>query len=151
MFLVLLPFIIIAIAGFLIWYLYTIRQHKYDYEVTIVWLQAIIVVASILGVLFGICAIVGASGWHSKENIELINSRAVILAELKSDNPIIHNKGITDAIAYNQSVKDGKNYLANPWSNWLTDRIWADAEYIEVNLDEYEIIPESECVNDEKQ
>lgn len=127
----------------------TIREHKYDYEVTIVWLQAIIVVASILGVLFGICAIVGASGWHAKENIERINSRAVILAELKSDDPVIHNKGITDAIAYNRAVKDGKNYLSNPWTNWLTDSIWADAEYIEVSLDEYEIIPESESATND--
>lgn len=144
MLLVLLPFVLIAIAGFLIWYLRTIRKNTYDYDVAITWLYAIIVVASILGVILGICAIVGATGWHAEENVELINSRAIILAELRSTDPVIHNKGISDAIAYNQAVKDGKNYLSNPWSNWLTDSIWADAEYIDVNVDEYEIIPESE-------
>lgn len=148
MLLVLLPFIVIAIAGFIIWYLCTIRKHTYDFEVTILWLDAIIVIAAIFGVICGGCAIVGASGWHAEENVKLINSRAVILAELRSTDTIIHNKGITDAIAYNQAVKNGKDYLASPWVNWLTDRIWADAEYIEVNLNEYEIIPESSAVTE---
>lgn len=151
MLLVLLPFIIIAVAGFIIWYLCTIRKYTYDYEMAILGLDAIIVIAAIFGVICGGCAIVGASGWHAQENVELINSRAVILAELKSTDTVIHNKGITDAIAYNQSVKNGKEHLANPWSSWLTDSIWADAEYIEVNLDEYEIIPESESTENEEQ
>lgn len=148
MLLVLLPFIIIAIAGFIIWYLCTIRKHSYDYEVAILWLDAIIVIAAIFGVICGGCAIVGASGWHATENVELINSRAVILAELKSTDTVIRNKGITDAIAYNQAVKNGKDSLSNLWTNWLTDRIWADAEYIDVNLDEYEIIPESGAITE---
>lgn len=151
MLLVLLPFVIIAIAGFIIWYLCTIRKYSCDFEMAILWLDAIIVIASIFGVISGGCAIVYASGRHDEEHVELINSRAVILAELKSTDTVIHNKGISDAIAYNQSIKDGKNYLANPWTNWLTDRIWTDAEYIDVNLDEYEIIPGSECAADEKQ
>lgn len=151
MFLVLLPFIIIAIAAFLIWYLCTIREHNYEFEMTIVGLKSIIVVAAGIGVLLGSCAIANVSGWHSEEYVELINSRAVILAELKSTDATTHNKGIMDAIAYNQAVKDGKNYLSNPWTNWLADRIWVDAEYIEVNLDEYEIIPESESVKNEEQ
>ena len=62
MLLVLLPFVIIATAGFIIWYLCTIRKHTYDFEVTILWLDAIIVIASIFGVICGGCAIVGASG-----------------------------------------------------------------------------------------
>lgn len=144
MLLVLLPFIIIAIAGFISWYLCTIRQYECDFEFTIAGLNSIIVVAAIIGVLLGGCAIIYATGWHLEEHVELINSRAVILAELKSTDAATHNKGITDAIAYNQAVKDGKNYLSNPWSNWLTDTIWADAEYIEVDVNEYEIIPESE-------
>ena len=151
MLLVLLPFIVIAIAVFLIWYLCTIRKYECDFEMSIAGLKSIIVVAAIIGVLLGGCAIINATGWHLDEHVELINSRAVILAELKSTDTDIHNKGITDAIAYNQAVKDGKNYLSNPWSNWLTDTIWADAEYIEVNLDEYEIIPESERAEDEEQ
>ena len=151
MLLVLLPFIIIAIAGFIIWYLYTIREHEYEYDIVIVWLSAIIATASLIGVILGICAIVGAAGWHSKEHVALINSRIIILAELESTDTVIHNKGITDAIAYNQTIKDGKNYLSNPWTSWLTDTIWADAEYIEVNLDEYEIIPGSESAKDEEQ
>lgn len=146
MLLVLLPFVIIAIAGFIIWYLNTIREYTHDFEMSIACLKTIIVVASVIGVLLGISAIVGATGWHTEENVKLINSRAVILAELKSTDTATHNKGIMDAIAYNQTVKDGKAYLANPWSNWLTDTIWADAEYIDVNIDEYEIIPESESV-----
>lgn len=151
MLLVLLPFIIIAVAGFTLWYLCTIRKYSYDFEMSIAGLKSLIVVASLIGVLLGACAIVTATGWHLEEHIELINSRAVIIAELKSTDTVIHNKGITDAIAYNQAVKDGKDYLANPWSDWLTDRIWADAEYIEVNVDEYEIIPESESAEDEEQ
>ena len=98
--------------------------------------------------LLGVCAIIGATGWHAEENVELINSRVMILAELKSTDPVIRNKGITDAITYNQTVKDGKNFLANPWTNWLTDSIWADAEYIDVNVEEYEIIPESGAVTE---
>lgn len=149
MLIVLLPFIIIAIAGFLIWYLRTIRKNTYDFDVALTWLYATIVVASILGVILGICATIGVSGGHAKENVELINSRVIILAELKSTDPVIHNKGITDAIAYNQTVKDGKNFLSNPWTSWLTDSIWADAEYIDVNIDEYEIIPESESATND--
>lgn len=151
MLLVLLPFIIIAIAGFIIWYLCTIRKYSYDFEMAIAGLKSIIVVASLIGVLLGACAIVNATGWHLEEHIELINSRAVILAELKSTDTAIHNKGITDAIAYNQTVKNGKDSLSSPWTNWLTDRIWADAEYIEVNVDEYEILPESESAKDDDQ
>lgn len=151
MFLVLLPFVITATAGFLIWYLCTIRKYTYDFEMSIAGLKAIIVVASGLGVLLGGCAIATVSGWHLAEHVELINSRAVILAELKSTDTTIHNKGITDAIEYNRTVEDGKNYLANPWTNWLADTIWADAEYIEVNLDEYEIIPESGSAKNEDQ
>ena len=144
MLLVLLPFTIAAIAGFIIWYLCAIRKYSYDFELSIASLKSIIFVVSLIGVLLGACAIVNATGWHAEENIELINSRAIILAELRSTDPVIHNKGITDAIEYNQTVKDGKNQLSNPWSNWLTDSIWADAEYIDVNVDEYEILPESE-------
>ena len=151
MLLVLLPFIIIAIAGFLIWYLCAIRKHEYDFDLPITGLITTIIVAAIFGVILGICAIVGAAGWHSEEHVALINSRIIILAELKSTDTVIHNKGITDAIAYNQTIKDGKNYLSNPWTSWLTDSIWADAEYIEVNLDEYEIIPESESTKNEEQ
>ena len=151
MLLVLLPFLIIAIAGFIIWYLCTIRKYTCDYEIAILWLDAIIFIASVLGVLLGIYAIVCATGYHDEEYVTLINSRAVILAELKSTDPVIHNKGITDAISYNQTIKDGKNYLTNPWTNWLTDSIWADAEYIDVNIDEYEIIPESESATNENQ
>lgn len=152
MLLVLLPFIIIAIAWFILWYLCTIRKYTYDFEMSIAGLKSIIVVAAIIGVLLGGCAIINATGWHLEEHVELINSRAVILAELKSTDTDIHNKGITDAIAYNQAVKNGKNYLSNPWSNWLTDTIWADAEYIEVNVAEYEILPESEsAVQNENQ
>ena len=139
MLLVLLPFIIIAIAWFIIWYLCTIRKYSCDFEMSIVGLKSIIVVAAIIGVLLGGCAIINATGWHLEEHVELINSRAIILAELRSTDPVIHNKGITDAITYNQAVKDGKNFLSNPWSNWLTDSIWADAEYIEVNVDDYQI------------
>lgn len=149
MLIVLLPFIIIAIAGFLIWYLRTIRKNTYDFDVALTGLYATIVVASILGVILGICATVGVCGGHAKENVELINSRVIILAELKSTDPVIHNKGITDAIAYNQTVKDGKNFLSNPWTSWLTDSIWADAEYIAVNIDEYELIPESESAEND--
>lgn len=108
----------------------------------------------ITGVVFlvvAIVAIVASSGHHSDANLQLINSRHVILAELASTNTVTHNKGISDAIEYNQTVKIGKEHLANPWVSWLTDRIWEDAEYIEVNIDEYEIIPESECAKDEKQ
>ena len=150
MLLVLLPFVIIAIAGFTIWYLCTIRKYNCDFEMSIAGLKSIIIVALGLGILLGAAAIATVSGWHAEEHVELINSRAVILAELKSTDTTIHNKGITDAIEYNRTVKDGKNFLSNPWTNWLADTIWADAEYIEVNLDEYEIIPESESTEKER-
>lgn len=149
MLIVLLPFVITAVAAFTLWYLCTIRKSKYDFEMSIAGLKSIIVVASGLGILLGAVAIATVSGWHLAEHVELINSRAVILAELKSTDTATHNKGITDAIAYNRTVKDGKNYLANPWTNWLTDTIWADAEYIEVNVNEYEIIPEGENVEND--
>ena len=148
MLIVLLPFIITAVAAFILWYLCTIRKSTYDFEMSIAGLKSIIVVAAGLGILLGAVAKATVSGWHLSEHVELINSRAVILAELKSTDTTIHNKGITDAIEYNRTVEDGKNYLANPWTNWLTDRIWADAEYIDVNLDEYEIIPESGAITE---
>ena len=47
MLLVLLPFIIIAILSFLIWYLDTIREHTDDFAGIILWLLAIIATASI--------------------------------------------------------------------------------------------------------
>ena len=60
MLLVLLPFIIIAVAGFTLWYLCTIRKYSYDFEMSIAGLKSLIVVASLIGVLLGACAIVTA-------------------------------------------------------------------------------------------
>lgn len=145
MLLVLLTGGITATIMGIMWYLHVLEEqpdgdYYFPNEICFLGILAFFTGLTFLG--FAIGAIISSSGHHSDENLQLINSRHVILAELSSTDAATHNKGISDAVNYNQSVKSGKEQLANPWVNWLTDRIWADAEYIEVNLDEYEIIPE---------
>lgn len=142
MLLVLLP----VTAIILLCYLFHDRKQKVRYvEDDLMAVLSIIgiIVCSIVLAFSGTASIIAGCGYHGKEHVDLLNSRHVILAELVSKDPVTHNKGIDDAVAYNQTVKAGKERLNNIWTNWLTDRIWADAEYIEVNLDEYEILPES--------
>lgn len=143
MLLVLLPVTAIILLGDL----FHDRKQKVRYVA-----DDVIAVLSIIGIvacsialaISGTASIIAGCGYHDKGHVDLLNSRHVILAELASKDSVTHNRGMNDAVAYNQTVKAGKERLNNIWTNWLTDRIWADAEYIEVNLDEYEIIPESE-------
>lgn len=97
---------------------------------------------SIVLLITGIGAIAASCGAHSEKYVEVINSRHIIIAEINSKDPAIHNKGIDEATAYNLAVKTGKENLENVWTNWLTDRIWKDAEYIEFNSDDYVVTDE---------
>lgn len=74
---------------------------------------------------------------------KLLNSRHKIIAEINSDDPVTHNHGIDEAIEYNQKVKYGKDQLNSLWSNWFTSRMWADTEFIEVDMDSYIITPDT--------
>lgn len=141
MLLVLLP----ATAIILLCYTYYCRVKKVKWitEDVPAGLSIIGIIMFSLVLLFtGIGAIVASCGQHSEEYVELINSRHIILAELNSKDPAIHNKGVDDATAYNLAVKSGKEQLENIWTNWLTDRIWKDAEYIEFNADDYVVTDE---------
>lgn len=136
----------------IMWYLHVLEEqpdcnYYFSDEICFLGILAFFTGLTFLG--FAISAIVSSSGHHSDENLHLINSRHVILAELSSTDAATHNKGISDAVNYNQSVKSGKEHLANPWVNWLTDRIWADAEYIEVNETEYVILEELEVTTND--
>lgn len=145
MILVLLTGGITATIFAIMWYLHVLEEQPdsdYYFPDEICLLGILAFFSGLLFFIVSIIAIISSSGHHSDKNLQLINSRHVILAELASTDAVTHNKGIADAVNYNQTVKSGKEHLANPWVNWLTDRIWTDAEYIEVNLDEYEIIPE---------
>jgi len=99
-------------------------------------------VFSLVLVVTGIASIVSSCGCHAEEHVAVINSRHIIIAELNSKDPAIHNKGVDEATAYNLAVKSGKEQLENVWTNWLTDRIWRDAEYIEFNIDDYAVTDE---------
>lgn len=148
MLLVFLPITVIILLG----YLFHDRKQKVHYiEDDLIAVLSIIgiVACSIALAISGTASIIAGCGYHGKAHVDLVNSRHVILAELASKDPVTHNKGMDDAVAYNQTIKAGKERLNNIWTNWLTDRIWADAEYIEVNVDEYEIILESENVETE--
>ena len=150
MLLVLLPTTILI----LLCYLVHDRKQKVRYlEDDLIAVVSIIgiILVSILLACSGTISITSSCGYHYEEHVKLINARPVIIAEINSKDATTRNQGITDAVAYNQAVKAGKERLDNIWTNWLTDRIWTDAEYIDVNVDEYEIISESECAKDEKQ
>ena len=141
MLLVLLP----VTAIILLCYTYHCRAKK------VTWVtEDVPAVLSIIGVIVfslvllfaGIAAIVASCGCHAEEHVAVINSRHIIIAELNSKDPAIHNKGVDEATAYNLAVKSGKEQLENVWTNWLTDRIWRDAEYIEFNIDDYAVTDE---------
>lgn len=148
MLLVLLPITAIILLG----YLFHDRKQKVRYVA-----DDVIAVLSIIGIVAcsialavsGTASIIAGCGYHGKEHVDLLNSRHVILAELISKDPVTHNKGMDDAVAYNQTVKAEKERLNNIWTNWLTDRIWKDAEYIEINESEYVILEESEVTTND--
>lgn len=143
MLLVLLPVTAIILLG----YLFHDRKQKVHYvEDDAIAVLSIIgtIACSIALAVSGTASIIAGCGYHDKGHVDLLNSRHVILAELISKDPVTHNKGMDDAVVYNQTVKAGKERLNNIWTNWLTDRIWADAEYIEINESEYVILEESE-------
>lgn len=150
MLLVLLPTTILILLSYLV----HDRKQKVRYlEDDLIAVLSIIgiILFSILLACSGTISIASSCGYHYEEHVTLINSRPVIIAKINSKDATTRNQGITDAVAYNQAVKAGKERLDNIWTNWLTDRIWTDAEYIDVNLDEYEIISESECAKHEEQ
>ena len=141
MLLVLLPITIIILLA------YTIhcraQKVKYLEDDIAAGVSVIGIIAfSLVLVVTGIASIVSSCGYHDEEHVVVVNSRHVIVAELSSKDQAIHNKGIDDAVAYNQTVKTGKEHLENIWTNWLTDRIWRDAEYIEINEEDYIVMPE---------
>ena len=133
---------IVVLLIFLAWYLKKYHEEWwdwYDFEVKTL-------VAIITGVWILLCLaamIIQSCPGEDTDVIELLNSRHKIIAEINSDDPVTHNHGVDEAIKYNQKVKYGKDQLNSLWSNWFTSRMWADTEYIEVDIDSYIIIPDT--------
>lgn len=132
---------IVVLSVFLEWYLGRYHEEWWDWHD----FEVKALVGIIAGVWIFLClvAVLIQSCPEDTDVIELLNSRYKIIAEIKSDDPVTHNHGIDEAIKYNQKVKYGKDQLNNLWSNWFTSRMWADTEYIEVDIDSYIIIPDT--------
>lgn len=132
---------IVVLSVFLEWYLGRYHEEWWDWHD----FEVKALVGIIAGVWIFLClvAVLIQSCPEDTDVIELLNSRYKIIAEIKSDDPVTHNHGIDEAIKYNQKVKYGKDQLNSLWSNWFTSRMWADTEYIEVDIDGYIIIPDT--------
>lgn len=131
----------VVLLIFLAWYL--VRYHEewwdwHDFEI-----KTLVIIVTVVWLFLCLVAILIQSSPEDTDITELLNSRHKIIAEINSDDPVTHNHGIDEAIEYNQKVKYGKDQLNSLWSNWFTSRLWADAEYIEVDIDRYIIIPDT--------
>lgn len=132
---------IVVLLVFLEWYLGKYHEEWWDWHD--------FEVKTLVGIIAGVwtflclCVVLIQSCPEDTSITELLNSRHKIIAEIKSDDPVTHNHGIDEAIKYNQKVKYGKDQLNSLWSNWFTSRMWADTEYIEVDIDGYIIIPDT--------
>lgn len=78
-------------------------------------------------------------GCHEKNNEELIKYRPYIVAAIQSDDPVFREQAIQEAIAYNEKVQKGKNARNSLWTNWFSDRIWDDAEFIALDMSEVSV------------
>lgn len=136
MLLVLLPGVAVILLIFLMWFLCHNYHDVYDGDVGCL-IFFVIGGIGVVFLIFSIIAIMSSSGYHDNDHVALVNSRHVIQAKINSKDQAVHNEGIDEAVAYNQAIKTGKDRLINPWTSWITDRIWADAEFIEINADDY--------------
>jgi len=139
--------LIVSLSVMLILAIYACWYMKKFHKEWWFWCDTYLIILSIMTalVLFAMCltAVIIQCSPGDTNTAELLDSRHKIIAEINSDDPVIHNSGIDDAIVYNREVKYGKDQLNNLWSNWFTSRLWADAEFIEVDTDSYVIIPET--------
>ena len=135
--------VISIMLWYFVWYMKTYHEDWYFFNDF--WICAL-AISSVVATFFMALVIILAqcgSGSYDADVIEAIKSRPRIIAELKSEDIPTHNLGVDEAIEYNQKVKAGKNKLESLWTNWLTSRMWADVEYIEVDVDSYVIIPQT--------
>ena len=87
--------------------------------------------------------VANACGVHMNEdNRELIEKRPYIVAAVNDEHAAIHEQAVEAAIEYNLKVKRGKAMAESPWTNWFTDKIWKDAELIELDFSSVKTIGE---------
>ena len=132
---------IVVLLIFLAWYLGKYHErwwYWHDIEIKI-----LVIIVTVVWSVLCLVAMLIQSCPEDTDIVKLLNSRHKIMAEINSDDPVTHNHGIDEAIEYNQKVKYGKDQLNSLWSNWFTSRMWADTEYIEVDIDSYIIIPDT--------
>ena len=132
---------IVVLLVFLVWYLEKYHDEWWDWHDFEV--KALVIIATVVWLTLCLIAVLIQSSPEDTDVTNLLNSRHKIIAEINSDDPFTHNHGIDEAIEYNQKVKYGKDQLNSLWSNWFTSRMWADTEYIEVDIDSYIIIPDT--------
>ena len=101
-------------------------------------LAAIVLVLAIAQV------IMSKMGLHEEDNKKLIESRPYLVAAIQSDDPVFREQAIQEAIAYNEKVQKGKNTRNSIWTNWLSDRIWDDAEFIALDMSDVTVKGASE-------
>ena len=132
---------IVALLVFLAWYSESYHEEWWFWHDYLV--KTLIIIVTVVWLALCLVAMLMQSCPEDTGITELLNSRHKIIAEINSDDPVTHNHGIDEAIKYNQKVKYGKDQLNSLWSNWFTSRMWADTEYIEVDIDSYTIIPDT--------
>ena len=132
---------IVVLLIFLAWYLESYHEKWWDWHD--IEIKILVIIVTVVWLVLCLVAMLIQSCPEDMNITELLNSRHKIIAEINSDDPVTHNHGIDEAIEYNQKVKYGKDQLNSLWSNWFTSRMWADTEYIVVDIDSYIIIPDT--------
>lgn len=83
-----------------------------------------------------------ACGLHNEDNVELLEKRPYIVAAVNDEHQAIHDQAVQAAIDYNYKVSRGKAMANSLYTNWFTDKIWLDAELIELDFSSVKVIGE---------
>ena len=77
-----------------------------------------------------------ACGKHLTNNENFVKDRLYIIAAISSDSddPTFHEQAVQEAVQYNQKIQKGKERRNSIWTNWITDPIWDDAEFIALDM-----------------
>ena len=95
------------------------------------------IVTCIFGCLIlAVYVILFACGGHLKDNENFVKDRLYIIAAINSDSddPAFREQAVQEAVQYNQKIQRGKERRNSIWTNWITDPIWDDAEFIALDM-----------------
>lgn len=95
-----------------------------------------IVTCSFGCLLLAFYVILFACGKHLSDNEKFVKDRLYIVAAINSDSddPAFREQAIQEAVQYNQKIQKGKERRNSLWTNWITDPIWDDAEFIALDM-----------------